>query len=192
MSQGAQPVERSRLSRGDAAVRARTSSARSRRDRRRAREQMMWAATLAGIAFGNAGVHVPHAMAYAIAGRVRDVRPPGYPDGAARAARHGGRGRRAGGVPRIRATLARAPPRGRRAARRDARDARRSASSRRVIRSCARSASRTASAASATPRADIAGARRRVRCRSSACSRTRRASRRRALAELFDGALRYW
>lgn len=45
-----------------------------------AREQVMWAATLAGIAFGNAGVHVPHAMAYAVAGRVRDFRPPGYPD----------------------------------------------------------------------------------------------------------------
>jgi alcohol dehydrogenase class IV len=45
-----------------------------------ARDQMMWAATLAGIAFGNAGVHVPHAMAYAIAGRVRDYRPSGYPD----------------------------------------------------------------------------------------------------------------
>ena len=45
-----------------------------------ARDQMMWAATLAGIAFGNAGVHVPHAMAYAIGGRVRDYRPPGYPD----------------------------------------------------------------------------------------------------------------
>jgi alcohol dehydrogenase class IV len=45
-----------------------------------AREQIMWAATLAGIAFGNAGVHVPHAMAYAVAGRVRDFRAPGYPD----------------------------------------------------------------------------------------------------------------
>ncbi len=45
-----------------------------------AREQMMWAATLAGIAFGNAGVHVPHAMAYAVAGEVRDYRAPGYPD----------------------------------------------------------------------------------------------------------------
>lgn len=44
-----------------------------------ARERMMWAATLAGIAFGNAGVHVPHAMAYAVAGRVRDYRPDGYP-----------------------------------------------------------------------------------------------------------------
>ena len=45
-----------------------------------AREQMMWAATLAGIAFGNAGVHVPHAMAYAIAGQVRTWRAAGYPD----------------------------------------------------------------------------------------------------------------
>ena len=44
-----------------------------------AREQLMWAATLAGIAFGNAGVHVPHAMAYAVAGGVRDFRPAGYP-----------------------------------------------------------------------------------------------------------------
>jgi alcohol dehydrogenase class IV len=44
-----------------------------------AREQIMWAATLAGIAFGNAGVHVPHAMAYAVAGRVRDYAPDGYP-----------------------------------------------------------------------------------------------------------------
>ena len=45
-----------------------------------AREQMMWAATLAGIAFGNAGVHVPHAMAYAVAGHVRTFRSNGYPD----------------------------------------------------------------------------------------------------------------
>ena len=44
-----------------------------------AREQMALAATFAGLGFGNAGVHVPHACAYPIAGRVRDYRPPGYP-----------------------------------------------------------------------------------------------------------------
>ena len=46
-----------------------------------AREQMMWAATLAGIAFGNAGVHAPHGMAYAVAGLIHehDFRPSGYP-----------------------------------------------------------------------------------------------------------------
>lgn len=46
---------------------------------RAAREQMAMAATFAGLGFGNAGVHVPHANAYPIAGRVRDYRPDGYP-----------------------------------------------------------------------------------------------------------------
>jgi alcohol dehydrogenase class IV len=41
---------------------------------------MALAATFAGLGFGNAGVHVPHANAYPIAGRVRDYRPEGYPD----------------------------------------------------------------------------------------------------------------
>ncbi|GAA4122572.1 hydroxyacid-oxoacid transhydrogenase [Nocardioides fonticola] len=44
-----------------------------------AREQMALAATFAGLGFGNAGVHIPHANAYPIAGRVRDYRPAGYP-----------------------------------------------------------------------------------------------------------------
>jgi alcohol dehydrogenase class IV len=44
-----------------------------------ARERMMFAATLAGIGFGNSGVHVPHAMSYAVAGLVRDFRPRDYP-----------------------------------------------------------------------------------------------------------------
>ncbi|NYG58785.1 alcohol dehydrogenase class IV [Nocardioides daedukensis] len=44
-----------------------------------AREEMALAATFAGMGFGNAGVHIPHACAYPIAGRVRDYRPDGYP-----------------------------------------------------------------------------------------------------------------
>ena len=51
-----------------------------RRRRRRPAEQMAMAATFAGLGFGNAGVHIPHANAYPIAGRVRDFRPEGYPD----------------------------------------------------------------------------------------------------------------
>ena len=47
---------------------------------RAAREQMAMAATFAGLGFGNAGVHIPHANAYPIAGRVRDYHPEGYPE----------------------------------------------------------------------------------------------------------------
>lgn len=43
------------------------------------REQMALAATFAGLGFGNAGVHVPHACAYPIAGRATTYRPPDYP-----------------------------------------------------------------------------------------------------------------
>lgn len=46
-----------------------------------AREKMMFAATLAGIGFGNAGCHAPHGMSYSVSGLVRDFRPGnGYPD----------------------------------------------------------------------------------------------------------------
>ncbi|MCW2642435.1 MAG: iron-containing alcohol dehydrogenase [Dactylosporangium sp.] len=47
----------------------------------RARTDMALAATFAGMGFGNAGVHIPHANAYPIAGGVRDYHPEGYPDG---------------------------------------------------------------------------------------------------------------
>ena len=47
-----------------------------------ARTDMALAATFAGMGFGNAGVHVPHANAYPIAGRIHDIgsdfRPAGY------------------------------------------------------------------------------------------------------------------
>jgi len=48
-----------------------------------ARGQMALAATFAGLGFGNAGVHIPHANAYPIAGRVKDFHPVGYPEGEA-------------------------------------------------------------------------------------------------------------
>ena len=44
-----------------------------------AREGMMLASTFAGIGFGNAGVHLPHACAYPIAGLVRGYHARDYP-----------------------------------------------------------------------------------------------------------------
>ena len=45
-----------------------------------ARASMVLAASFAGIGFGNAGVHLPHAMGYPVAGGVKQFRAPGYPD----------------------------------------------------------------------------------------------------------------
>jgi alcohol dehydrogenase class IV len=79
MSQGANPwsdvgcLEALRRT-GDFLVRAVRDA-----DDEEARHGMMYAATLAGIAFGNAGVHLPHGMAYSVAGLIRDYRPEGYP-----------------------------------------------------------------------------------------------------------------
>jgi hydroxyacid-oxoacid transhydrogenase len=43
-----------------------------------ARGMMMIAASLAGIGFGNAGVHLAHGMSYPVSGMVRDYMPDGY------------------------------------------------------------------------------------------------------------------
>ena len=80
-----------------------------------ARGAMMLAASLAGIGFGSAGVHIPHACAYPIASLKHAYQPPGYPDDhpfvPARLVghRHG-----AGGVPlHLRGRPGEAPARGR-------------------------------------------------------------------------------
>jgi hydroxyacid-oxoacid transhydrogenase len=46
---------------------------------REARTQMMLATIYAGMGFANAGVHVPHALGYPIAGNVREFHPQDYP-----------------------------------------------------------------------------------------------------------------
>ena len=48
-------------------------------DDAQARADMAIAATFAGMGFGNAGVHIPHANAYPIAGQVKDFHPKDYP-----------------------------------------------------------------------------------------------------------------
>ncbi|GJL83584.1 MAG: alcohol dehydrogenase [marine bacterium B5-7] len=44
-----------------------------------ARDQLMWGATLAGMAFGNSGTHLAHAMSYGITHLMHDITTDGYP-----------------------------------------------------------------------------------------------------------------
>jgi alcohol dehydrogenase class IV len=55
---------------------------------REARAAMALAASAAGRAFGQAGVHIPHACSYPVAGLKHEWKPPGYP-GDARFVPHG-------------------------------------------------------------------------------------------------------
>ncbi len=44
-----------------------------------ARDNLMWGATLAGIAFGNSGTHLPHAMSYGVTHLMSNITSDGYP-----------------------------------------------------------------------------------------------------------------
>jgi len=47
-------------------------------DDREARDNLMWGATLAGMAFGNSGTHLPHAMSYGVTHLMHDITTPDY------------------------------------------------------------------------------------------------------------------
>ena len=43
-----------------------------------ARDQLMWGATLAGMAFGNSGTHLPHALSYGVTHLMHDITTDDY------------------------------------------------------------------------------------------------------------------
>lgn len=43
-----------------------------------ARDQLMWGATLAGMAFGNSGTHLPHALSYGVTHLMKHITTDGY------------------------------------------------------------------------------------------------------------------
>ena len=48
------------------------------KDDTEARDNLMWGATLAGMAFGNSGTHLPHAMSYGVTHLMHDITTDGY------------------------------------------------------------------------------------------------------------------
>ncbi len=48
-------------------------------DDHEARDQLMWGASLAGMAFGNSGTHLGHALSYGVTHLMHDVTTDGYP-----------------------------------------------------------------------------------------------------------------
>jgi len=78
LSQGANPYSDMACSEAISLVGANLIRAVEEPDELAAREPLMFAGMLAGIGFGNAGCHMPHAMSYAVAGLVRDYVPAGW------------------------------------------------------------------------------------------------------------------
>ena len=79
--QGANPISDVWSTRAIEMVSANIVSAVNDPDDHEARSEMLLAATMAGVGFGNAGCHLPHGMSYTVSGMVRDYRPEGYPEG---------------------------------------------------------------------------------------------------------------
>ena len=54
-----------------------------------ARDSLSWGATLAGMAFGNTGTHLAHALSYAVSQQARGFHPPDYPSSGGTFVPHG-------------------------------------------------------------------------------------------------------
>jgi hydroxyacid-oxoacid transhydrogenase len=77
--QGANPLSDIWSSKAIEMVAANILRAMNDPDDTEARSQMILASAYAGIGFGNAGVHYPHAMSYPVSGNVKEYVPDGYP-----------------------------------------------------------------------------------------------------------------
>ncbi|MEM7343092.1 MAG: hydroxyacid-oxoacid transhydrogenase [Chloroflexota bacterium] len=78
--QGANPISHGWASRAIEMVSQNIVRAFNDPEDEEARGQMLLAASIAGVGFGNAGCHLPHGMSYPISGMVRGYIPPGYPE----------------------------------------------------------------------------------------------------------------